>query len=175
MNTRDFTVATLLRAVLGEGNFLTRSTSGRQALQTDQNNVVAQNLAAETTGFETANRNQFGSYMGRLKTKNFRRQHRLPVDESIVRSFQANPIGTVTNNGVEHVLGQLARHWRNMLYQEQGNFAHQRMEQLNPFQFLRFQLPPLLIVCDDHCERHLLVGRPSLGSFRIRTANDQIF
>jgi hypothetical protein len=160
---------------LGEGNFLTRSTSGRQALQTDQNNVVAQNLAAETTGFETANRNQFGSYMGRLKTKNFRRQHRLPVDESIVRSFQANPIGTVTNNGVEHVLGQLARHWRNMLYQEQGNFAHQRMEQLNPFQFLRFQLPPLLIVCDDHCERHLLVGRPSLGSFRIRTANDQIF
>ena len=177
VNTRDFTAATLLRLVLGEGNFITRSITGRQALQTDQNNVVAQNLAAETTGFETANRNQFGSYIGRLKTKAFRRQHRLPVDESIVRSFQANPIGTVTNNGIEHVVGQLARHWRNMLYQEQGNFAHQRMEQLNPFQFLRFQLPPLLVVMTTvrgSCSWDVQVLAPFVSKLQLIKSSDDM-
>jgi hypothetical protein len=31
-----------------------------------------------------------------------------------------------------------------MLYQENGNFAHQRMEQLNPFETLRFHMPSVL-------------------------------
>jgi len=50
----------------------------------------------------------------------------------------------VVDNGVEHVLRCLAKHWRNMLYQENGNFAHQRMEQLDPFQTLRFHMPNVL-------------------------------
>jgi len=33
-----------------------------------------------------------------------------------------------------------------MLYQENGNFAHQRMEQLNPFETLRFHMPVVLHV-----------------------------
>lgn len=50
----------------------------------------------------------------------------------------------MVDNGVEHVLRCLAKHWRNMLYQENGNFAHQRMEQLDPFQTLRFHMPEVL-------------------------------
>ena len=62
-----------------------------------------------------------------------------------VRTFVASPAATLLNNGVEHVLRQLAKHWRNMLYQPSGNFAHQRMEQLNPFETLRFHLPAVLV------------------------------
>ena len=120
VNTRDFTVAGLLRVLLGEGNWITRTLTLRQALTTDNPNVAAQNLAAETTFFELSNRNQHGTYLGRLKTNEFRMQHRLPVDESLIRSFITSPLGTITNNGVEHVLRQLARHWANMLYQPDG-------------------------------------------------------
>jgi hypothetical protein len=52
----------------------------------------------------------------------------------------------MVNNGVEHVLRQLTNHWRNMLYQPFGNFAHQRMEQMSPFEMLRFHLPVILVV-----------------------------
>ena len=44
---------------------------------------------------------------------------------------------TLPNNGVVHLLQQLAKHWNNMLDQKFGNFAHQRMEQLDPFGTLR--------------------------------------
>jgi hypothetical protein len=60
VNTRNFTIASILRLVLGEGHFVTRFLTGRQALITDNPNVAAQNLAAEGAGFETANRAQWG-------------------------------------------------------------------------------------------------------------------
>ena len=113
---------------------------------TDNPNNTAQNLAAESNNFEVANRNQYGNYFGRLKTNEFRYHHRLPTDESLVRTFVTNPVATTVNNGVQHVLRQVARHWHNMLYQEWGNFAHQRMEQLDPFETLRFHVPQLLLV-----------------------------
>jgi hypothetical protein len=60
VNTRNFTVASIFRFILGEGHFVTRFLTGRQALITDNPNVTAQNLAAEGAGFETANRAQWG-------------------------------------------------------------------------------------------------------------------
>jgi hypothetical protein len=64
VNTRNFTIASILRLVLGEGHFVTRFLTGRQALITDNPNVAAQNLAAEGAGFETANRAQWGKKNG---------------------------------------------------------------------------------------------------------------
>ena len=60
VDTRNFTLASIFRIVLGEGHFITRSLTGRQALLTDNQEVAAQNLAAEGTGFEAANRAQWG-------------------------------------------------------------------------------------------------------------------
>lgn len=62
VNTRNFTVASIFRLILGRGNFATRTITGRQALYTDNPDVIAQNLAAEGTGFEAANRAQWGKY-----------------------------------------------------------------------------------------------------------------
>jgi hypothetical protein len=105
-----------------EGTWFTRSlTSNQQGIVTLDRNTPAQNLAAESTGFEAANRNQFGTMFGRENTNEFRLEHRLPTDESIVRTFMTSPAGTMINNGVEHVLRCLAKHWKNMLYQENGN------------------------------------------------------
>ena len=56
------------------------------------------------------------------------------------------PLSTCVNNGIEHVLGVLVAHWEKMLYQPYGNFAHQRMEQLDPFEMLRFYFPVILTV-----------------------------
>ena len=107
---------------------------------------MAQNLAAESNGFETANRNQYGTHVGRLYTNEFRLHHRLPVDESLVRTFVTAPEATMLNNGIVHVLRSLAKHWVNLLGQPWGNFAHQRMEQLDPFETLRFHMPTVLTV-----------------------------
>jgi len=145
VSTRAFAQNSIFRVVLGRGNWFTRVvTRGRQGLLTDDPNNVAQNLAAESNGFEASNRAQFGTYNGRLKTNAFRLSHRLPTDESVVRTFVASPSSTLLNNGVEHVIRQLAKHWHNMLYQPSGNFAHQRMEQLTPFETLRFHMPIVL-------------------------------
>lgn len=145
--TRNHALASIFRVVLGPGNWLTRVlTGGRQGLTTDNPNAPAQNLAAESNGFELANRNQYGTHFGRIQTNKFRLAHRLPTDESLVRSFIAVPIPTMTNNGVIHVLRQLAKHWHNMVSnQVWGNFAHQRMEQLAPFETLRTHIPAVLI------------------------------
>ena len=127
-STRDHALASIFRVVLGPGNWMTRFlTQGREGLVTDNPDIVAQNLAAESNGFELANRNQYGNYFGRRKTNQFRFDHRLPSDESIVRTFVAQPLQTLVNNGVVHTLRQVAKHWHNMLYQFSGNFAHQRM------------------------------------------------
>ena len=93
--------------LLGGGHWWTRVLTNRQAILTDDPNVIAQNLAAESVGFEAANRNQHGTYIGRHKTNEFRKQHRLPTDESIVRSFIAQPLSTLVNNGIEHTVRQL--------------------------------------------------------------------
>lgn len=143
--SRDHTIASISRHLLGHGYWWTRVLTSRQGLITDDENITAQNLGAESTGFETASRNQYGTYFGREKVNAFRKQHRLPTDEAIVRTFVAQSLATMVNNGVEHTLRCLARHWSNTLTQPWGNFAHQRMEQLNPFEFLRFQTPSLLV------------------------------
>jgi len=146
-STRNHALASMFRVLLGPGNWLTRVvTGGREALITDNPEVTAQNLAAESNGFELANRNQFGTYVGRQKLNQFRIAHRLPIDESIVRSFVAQPMATLINNGVVHVLRQLAKHWNNILSQECGGFSHQRMEQLDPFEMLRLHIPEVLLV-----------------------------
>jgi hypothetical protein len=145
LSTRDHALASIFRVLLGQGNWLTRVlTQGRQGLVTDNPNNVAQNLAAEASGSELANRNQFGNYIGRRKTNGFRFAHRLPQDESIVRTFVAAPASTMLNNGVVHLLRRLGQHWHNMLYQFSGNFAHQRQELLSPFEVLRFSMPVVL-------------------------------
>jgi hypothetical protein len=146
VGTRDHALASIFRILLGQGNWLTRVfTRGRQGLVTDNPKNVAQNLAAEVTGFELANRNQFGTYIGRRKTNEFRFMHRLPVDESIVRTFVESPAATMLNNGVVHQLRRLAQHWHNMIFQFSGNFAHQRQELLSPFETLRFHIPVVLM------------------------------
>jgi hypothetical protein len=139
----------VLRAIfqqISSGSFWTRLiTCGQQSLTTLDAHTAVVNLAAESNMFEVANRNQIGTYFGRALTNTFRLEHRLSVDESIVRTFMTSPASTLVNNGCEHVLKCLAKHWRNMLYQEHGNFAHQRMEQLNPFEVLRFHLTTVLV------------------------------
>jgi hypothetical protein len=145
-STRDHALASIFRVVLGQGNWVTRVvTRGREGLVTDNPKNTAQNLTAESNGFELANRNQYGTHFGRQKTNEFRLAHRLPTDESLLRTFVARPMPTMTNNGVVHVLLQLANHWENMLSQPFGNFAHQRMEQLDPFETLRFHMPEVLV------------------------------
>ena len=125
-------IRAMLRGI-GEGSFITRLFTGNfQGLVTTNRKTEAQNLAAELTQFELSNRNQLSTHFGRIATNEFRAEHRLPTDESIVRTFATSPSSTMVNNGVEHVLRCLAKHWRNMIFQENGNFAHQRMEQLNP-------------------------------------------
>ena len=86
--------SSILRRALGQGSFLARLITNREELITDDQNVTAQNLAAESNGFETANRNQHGAYFGREKTNDFRRQHRLPVvrfgDHRVTRAPHAS-------------------------------------------------------------------------------------
>jgi hypothetical protein len=149
-STRNHALASIFRVLLGQGNWITRVvTQGREGILTDNPNNKAQNLAPESNGFELANRNQYGTYFGRVKTNEFRYAHRLPTDESIVRTFVASPMATMSNNGVVHVLRMLDKHWHNMLSQEWGNFAHQRMEQLDPFETLRFHMPLVLVTLSN--------------------------
>jgi len=145
IDTRSHALNSILRVVLGKGNFITRAITGRQGLQTDDKNAASQNLAAEVSGFEAANRDQYGTFFGREKTNEFRTEHRLPTDESIVRTFIANPNPTMVNNGIEHTLRTVAKHWDNINLQPSGNFAHQRMEQINPFEIMRFHMPIVLM------------------------------
>ena len=81
-STRAHALNSIYRIILGQGFWWTRAITGREGLVTDDQNAAAQNLAAESNGFELANRNQFGTYYGRQRTNEFRLSHRLPVDES---------------------------------------------------------------------------------------------
>jgi hypothetical protein len=127
--TRDHALRGLVRPIF-EGSWLTRTLTNQQGVITFNPKAPAQNLAAESTGFEAGNRNQVGTYFGRKASNAFRFEHRLTTDESIIRTFISSPGTTFTNNGAEHVLRCMAKHWRNMLYQENGNFAHQRYASL---------------------------------------------
>jgi hypothetical protein len=53
---------------------------------------------------------------------------------------------TMVNNGVAHVFRQVSKHWHNTLSQPFGNFEHQRMGQLDPFERMRFHMPQVCIV-----------------------------
>ena len=64
-NTRNFVLGSFFRVFLGQGNWITRVLTGREALITDDPNVVAQNLAAETNSFEASNLSQHGTFIGR--------------------------------------------------------------------------------------------------------------
>ena len=143
-DTKGHSLSSIGRVIFGHGFWWTRIITGREGLLVDDKNASAQNLAAESNGFEAANRNQFGTYFGRKHVNQFRMEHRLTTDESIVRTFFASPASTLLNNGVEHVLRAVAKHWQNILFQPSGNFAHQRMEQIDPFEALRFHLPIVL-------------------------------
>jgi len=92
--SRNHALAGIFRLIF-EGTWLTRFfTSNQQVIVTFDRHTAAQNLAAESTGFEGSNRNQHGTFFGREKTNAFRFEHRLPTDESIVRTFQTSPAGT---------------------------------------------------------------------------------
>ena len=148
LNTRNHVLASSFRVILGEGNWITRVLTGnRQGLASDNPLTnIAQNLTAESNGFELANRNQYGNYVGRQKTNEFRIANRLPADESIVRTFITSPMSTLVNNGAVHVLRQLAKHWHGIMSNPNGNFAHQRMELLDPFETMRFHIPIVCVV-----------------------------
>lgn len=167
--SRDHAINGILRPVL-EGSWITRFITGQESVVTFDSQAAAQNLGAESTGFETANRNQYGTLFGREKTNDFRLEHRLPTDESTVRTFMTSPVSTLLNNGIEHVLTNLAGHWKNMLYQENGNFGHQRMELLNPFEILRFHMPIVLHVLANLRGRNVW-DMTTLGPFVFRLQN----
>jgi hypothetical protein len=148
-STKNHALQAIFRGIF-QGSFITRLLTGnREGLVTLDRNTAAQNLAPESNGFEEANRNQFGTYFGREMTNAFRLEHRLTTDEGILRTFMVEPAATMVNNGVEHVLRCLVKHWKNMLFQDNGNFAHQRMEQLHPFEILRFHMPVVLMTLSN--------------------------
>lgn len=130
----------------------------------DTDKIVTQNLSAECNGFEKTNRNQFSTYIGRSKTNDLRVTNRLPVDESIVHTFVVTPLSTMTNNGAVHVLQQMSKHWLRILEQPLGNFAHHRLEQLDPFETMRFHMPIVCIVLASLRGRNLWDARV-LGPF----------
>ena len=143
-SSRAHAMNAILRPMF-EGSWFTRliagGATGNVAIDPK---APAQNLAEQTNGFEAANRNQYGTRFGRDRVNKFRLEHRLPADESVVRVFNSSPAAAMVNNGCEHVLNCMANHWENMLYQEHGNFSHQRQELLNPFDIMRFHMPIVL-------------------------------
>jgi len=165
-STKNFAIRAIVRTLGAEGYWITRLLTGNlQGLVVHAGvETPAQNLAAESNDFEQLNRDQHGSYFGRQKTNAFRLEHRLTTDESIVRTFMSRPASTMVNNGVEHVLRCVAKHWHNMLFQENGNFAHQRMEQLDPFTILRFHMPIVLVTLANLRGRNVF-DSTTLGPF----------
>ena len=116
LSTKDHVVNSILRRLLGPGKWVTRVvTGGREEFIVDDDNATSQNLAAESTGFEEAMRQQYGNYFGRQRISDYRVRNRLPTDESVARTFFTQPMPTLINNGVVHVLRVVAKHWRSTL------------------------------------------------------------
>jgi len=139
-------LALLVRDILGRGHWYTRYITGnRQELAVDGStkDVHSQNLAVGSA-FESAARATHGALIGREKVKFFRDDNRLPTDETIVRNFNTNPSLTIADNGFEHVMRAVVKHWNYTLTNLPGNFAHQRQELLDPPNSLRLILPDVL-------------------------------
>jgi len=114
--SKSLAVNSILRHFLGPGKFLTRFvTDGREEFIVDDVNANAQNLAAESTGFEVSMRNQFRNYFGRKRIDEFRTDNRLPTDESVLLTFHSQPGPTMINNGVVHTLSVVGKHWKSSL------------------------------------------------------------
>jgi len=146
LSTKRHVVNSILRKLLGPGRYITRLvTGGREEFIVDDDQAIAQNLAAESTGFEEAMRQQYGNYFGRLRINEYRLDHRLPTDESVVRTFTTQPEPTLINNGVVHVLRAVSRHWESILNNPFGVFGNQRMEMLDVALSLRFHMPIVLL------------------------------
>jgi hypothetical protein len=134
--------------------------SGRKELYTsNQEAIKAQNMSAEMHGFELANRNVFGAYAGRLRTNEFRSENRFPTDQEMIKSFFSRPIPTMVDNGVVHTLRLLSQHWRRLLSADSPNFANDLMEQLDPFETMRFYMPTVCIVLSSLRGRNSWDGR----------------
>lgn len=125
--SKAFSFNAIIRSIKPGAWLIRFATSNLEGSTAVDPKAPAQNLASGVTGFEMANRNAKGTFFGRSETNKHRLEHRLPTDESIVRSFNTDPAGTMLDNGVEHVLRCLVKHWEGLLNEENGNFAHQRM------------------------------------------------
>lgn len=145
----------------------------------DPEKISAQDILANFSDFEATKRNQYGTYIGRSLTNDFRVKNRLPVDESIVHAFVLSPMSTMIDNGAVHVLQQMAKHWLQVLAEPFGNFTHHRLEQLDPFETMRFHMPAVCVVLSSLRGRNLWDARV-LGPFMYKcqtlttsfTAND---
>lgn len=159
-------IRSILRLILGPGRYITRVvTRGREEFVVDDINAIAQNLAAETTGFEESMRNQFGNYFGRKRIDDFRVENRLVTDESVLRAFFSQPQSVLINNGTFHVLSVLKKHWENVVSNDFGTFSHQRMEQLNVCLSMRLHLPIVLFT---------LANQRGLCSWDIKNLGEKI-
>jgi hypothetical protein len=104
---------------------------------------------SEEDDYAEEQRRLYGTFNGREAANTFRIEHRLPTDESILWKFMKSPASTMINYGVEHVLCSLAKHWKNMVFQENGNFSHNRLE------LVRFAF--LLQQCNDRTKSNCLM------------------
>jgi|GEM_PF-6950303 len=129
--------------IVGSGNTIIGRllAANREGLISDGNNT-AQNLQT-ANGAPVAAINQNGLAQGRNHNDRVRKELRVPIGELITRSFVADPIVALNNEGIEHTLSIMADHWHNTL--ERGSFSHQRMEQLDPIDVLRRQLPATIL------------------------------
>mmetsp|Transcript_846 Transcript_846/g.1145 ORF Transcript_846/g.1145 Transcript_846/m.1145 type:complete len:2346 (+) Transcript_846:80-7117(+) len=135
--------ALIFRQFCVKGNCCTRYFTANRSDLTLDGNVAASNLAVGNA-FESVSRATHGVVLGREKNVDFRNHNRLPADESIVRNFFANPSQTIADNGFEHVMRAVVKHWQYTLSNRTGNFAHQRQELLDPVWALRFLIPEVL-------------------------------
>jgi hypothetical protein len=133
---------TIIATVLGSGSAVSRWFSGgRETLLTDSKSAVT-NLQANGN-FEDSAIRVIGAQHGRKVVSHMRQHLRLPTDELVIRAFNATPAATMTNNGQEHVLAVVVRHWTEML--EGGNFSHQRQEQIDPINAIRILMPAVIV------------------------------
>lgn len=116
-----------------------------ELLGSDEKKVLAQNMSPLIHGLEITNRNRYGTYIGRQKTIEFRSENRFPADDAVRRSFVTRPIQTMVDYGVVFTLRLLAQHWRNMVSADTNHFANDRLDQLDPFETVRFYIPSVCI------------------------------
>jgi len=113
--------------------------------------VKAQNLPLvgdPMTSIEKLHRDRYGTYMGRIKTRQFFLDHKIPIKETILHSFMVHPRDTLINHGIVVTLHVVSQHWHRILSSEEGeggSFTHNRREQLDPIETMQVYMP---IVCE---------------------------